>query len=375
MDFAVGLPTTSRGNDMFCLVICRHSKMVTLIALNQNMTAPEIMDRLTTEVFCKYGFPTSIVSDRDSKFTSGFWEEYCRRAGIALNMSTAGHPATDGQSERAIRDTKQTVRTTLAPDFSDWDLKLPFIAFALNSHVSSTTKFSPHQVVLGYQPSMKLLNRQPSDQNVPSIEDRILHQENVWKAVGDHIHRAQEAQRHQANKKRRYVSFEDGDWILVDAGKVGLWPTVAGTPGSLQNSWVGPFQVRRVISETVVDVDFPPQFNRMHSKIHVDKVKQFIWNDEERFPGRMVQPPEPVVISGHEEWHVEKILDEKLIGRGSSRRPHYLVQWKDRPMERLKWLPRENLETEDGVCQALLDWESNPPPRPNTRAHSKRGEV
>ena len=56
------------------------------------------------EVFCKniyklHGFPKIIVSDREAKFTSNFWKEFCKQIGITLNMSSAYHPQTDGKTE------------------------------------------------------------------------------------------------------------------------------------------------------------------------------------------------------------------------------------------------------------------------------------
>ena len=57
-----------------------------------------------TEVFCKniyklHRFPKIIVSDRDAKFTSNFWKEFCKQIGIILNMSSTYHPQVDGQKE------------------------------------------------------------------------------------------------------------------------------------------------------------------------------------------------------------------------------------------------------------------------------------
>ncbi|GJS72136.1 zf-CCHC domain-containing protein [Tanacetum coccineum] len=42
----------------------------------------------------------SIISDRDSHFTSRFWQSMQEALGTRLDMSTAYHPQTDGQSER-----------------------------------------------------------------------------------------------------------------------------------------------------------------------------------------------------------------------------------------------------------------------------------
>ncbi|GKF70875.1 putative reverse transcriptase domain-containing protein, partial [Tanacetum coccineum] len=50
----------------------------------------------------RHGVPILIISDRDSRFTSRFWQSMQEALGIRLDISTAYHPQTDGQSERTI---------------------------------------------------------------------------------------------------------------------------------------------------------------------------------------------------------------------------------------------------------------------------------
>ena len=63
------------------------------------------------EIVRLHGLPETIVSDRDTKFTSAFWRETHRMLGVKLLMSTAFHPQMDGASERAIRTVTQILRT------------------------------------------------------------------------------------------------------------------------------------------------------------------------------------------------------------------------------------------------------------------------
>nr|GFC19136.1 reverse transcriptase domain-containing protein [Tanacetum cinerariifolium] len=64
------------------------------------------MERLTQlylkEIVCSHGVCVSIISDRDPRFTSRFWKSLQKSLGTDLDMSTAYHPETDGQSERMI---------------------------------------------------------------------------------------------------------------------------------------------------------------------------------------------------------------------------------------------------------------------------------
>jgi transposase InsO family protein len=84
-------------------------------------------------VYKLHGPPEIIVSDRNSLFTSGYWDHIHRMLCTQLKMSTAFHPQTDGATERANRTITQMLCIAVAPEQKDWVLLLPGIEFAFNS--------------------------------------------------------------------------------------------------------------------------------------------------------------------------------------------------------------------------------------------------
>ncbi|GJW00296.1 reverse transcriptase domain-containing protein [Tanacetum coccineum] len=62
------------------------------------------------EIVCSQGVPVSIISDRDPRFASNFWRSLQKSFGTNLDMSTAYHPQTDGQSERTIQTLEDLLR-------------------------------------------------------------------------------------------------------------------------------------------------------------------------------------------------------------------------------------------------------------------------
>ena len=89
------------------------------------------------EIVRLHGIPVSIVSDRDSRFTSIFWKSLHKAMGTKLNFSTAFHPQTDGQSERTIQILEDMLRACVMDFNGSWDTHLPLVEFAYNNSYQS----------------------------------------------------------------------------------------------------------------------------------------------------------------------------------------------------------------------------------------------
>ena len=84
--------TTNTGHDSIFVVVDRLSKMVHLEAITKTISEEGMAAVYADRVFRYHGVPQSIVSDRDTRFTSLFWKELAQRLGTQLRMSTAYHP-------------------------------------------------------------------------------------------------------------------------------------------------------------------------------------------------------------------------------------------------------------------------------------------
>jgi hypothetical protein len=72
--------------------------------------------------------------------------------GIKLLFSTTCHPQTDGQTEAVNRTLSTLLRTIIQKNLKNWEDCLPFVEFAYNQSVHSTTDFSPFEIVYGFNP-------------------------------------------------------------------------------------------------------------------------------------------------------------------------------------------------------------------------------
>ena len=111
MDFIMGLPRSSNGNDGILTVVDRATKMVHLVPVKQTITASETAQVYWTNIGRLHGLPRSIVSDRDPRFVSKFWQGLWSLLGTKLRMSSAYHPQTDGQTEAMNRVVEMILRS------------------------------------------------------------------------------------------------------------------------------------------------------------------------------------------------------------------------------------------------------------------------
>ncbi|GJX51659.1 putative reverse transcriptase domain-containing protein [Tanacetum coccineum] len=103
MDFVTKLPRTAAGQDTIWVIVDRLTKSAHFLPMREDDTLEKLKRQYLKEVVSKHGVPVSIISDRDGKFTSHFWKSLHKALGTRLDMSTAYHPETDGQSERTIQ--------------------------------------------------------------------------------------------------------------------------------------------------------------------------------------------------------------------------------------------------------------------------------
>ncbi|KAI3819448.1 hypothetical protein L1987_13284 [Smallanthus sonchifolius] len=97
----------------------------------------------------RHGIPLSIISDRDSRFTSKFWTSFKKELRTRINMSMASHPQTDRQSERIIQTLEDMLRACAIEFGSSWDNHLPLIEFYYNISYHSSIKAAPLEALYG----------------------------------------------------------------------------------------------------------------------------------------------------------------------------------------------------------------------------------
>ncbi|GKD44509.1 putative reverse transcriptase domain-containing protein [Tanacetum coccineum] len=139
------------------------------------------------EVVTGHGIPVSIIYDRDPRFASNFWRSLQKTLGTNLDISTAYHPQTDGQSERTIQTLEDMLHACVIDFGNGWVRHLPLVEFSYNNSYHASIKAAPFEALYGRK------CRSPIKQRMQAAHDR---------------------QKSYTDLKRKPMEFQVGDRVL-----------------------------------------------------------------------------------------------------------------------------------------------------------------
>ncbi|KAJ3004115.1 hypothetical protein NUW54_g4964 [Trametes sanguinea] len=152
IDYVTGLPT-SNGFDVIQVVVDHDvTKAIVLSPCTKETSAMDTAHILAQDVYSHFGLPDHVISDRGPQFISKAFQELNKLLGIQQSLSTAHHPQTDRQSERAIQELEVALRIYCGNYPDTWSTLLPQFEFAHNQRTHSVTGKSPFELLMGYQP-------------------------------------------------------------------------------------------------------------------------------------------------------------------------------------------------------------------------------
>ncbi|GJR89612.1 putative reverse transcriptase domain-containing protein [Tanacetum coccineum] len=149
MDFVTKLPRTSSGHDTIWVIVDRLTKSVHFLPMRKDYKMERLVRLYLNEIVARHGVPISIILDRDSRFTSRFWQSMQEALRTRLDMSTTYHSQTDGQSECTIQTLKDMLRACVLDFRGSWDVHLSLVEFLYNNSYHSSVRCAPFEALYG----------------------------------------------------------------------------------------------------------------------------------------------------------------------------------------------------------------------------------
>jgi transposase InsO family protein len=347
MDFIDKLPP-SMGCTSMLVLTDRLGKGVIFEPFDK-MDAETLARKFIKIFYAHHGLPAAIVSDRGTQFVSEFWERICKLLKIKRRLSTAYHPETDGSTEKMNATLETYLRMFVDWAQDDWAFLAPAAMLAINNRDAASTGVSPFFLDHGYNMEpLDLLEEPRGNENGKTSRQRadaiVTKLKGALELAQAAMATAQQIQEDATNRHREpAVEHQVGDKVWLDMRHIRT-----DRPSKKLDNRNAKYTVIEKIGSHAYRLDTPAGIHNVFSTHLLHPAA------DDPFPSQKLtdyQPP-AVLIDGHKEWIVEKIVGErrKRIGRGY--RHEFHIKWEG--YSRLTWEPAYNF-TESA---ALDEWEA-----------------
>ncbi|GBG66553.1 hypothetical protein CBR_g64823 [Chara braunii] len=240
MDITSPFPKHKTDVDGILTVVDRLTKFAMFLPCCYHAKASELADVLYAGWIRTKGYPKEIVCDLDTRFMSDFWLALIKRWGLSLKPSSARHPQTDGQTERAHQTAQVLLRTLIRPDQKDWVERLPDVELAYNSSIHPAIGMLPFEFEHGSPVTSPLDTITP---RATESDDHLLflrQTQQVLVKARDQMAKMHQRMSQHANRHRLPCPFRAGDLVWVSAAEFSLEQDISR---KLLPKWMGPWPI------------------------------------------------------------------------------------------------------------------------------------
>ncbi|KAD4585344.1 hypothetical protein E3N88_22945 [Mikania micrantha] len=253
MYFITKLPWTTSGNDSIWVIVDRLTKSAHFLPIRETYLVRKLARIYVDEIVSRHGIPLIIISDRDARFMARFWESLHEAFGTRLDLSTAYHPQTDGQTERTIQTLEDMLSACVIDFAGNWDSHLPLVEFSYNNSYHASIGMAPFEALYRRKCRSPICWTDIGESQITGPEI-IQETTDKIRQIDDNLLAARRRQKSYADKRQKPLEFKVNNMVLL---KVSPWKGMVRfrKKGKLAPRYVGPFKILKRIGKVAYKFD------------------------------------------------------------------------------------------------------------------------
>nr|GEU30337.1 putative reverse transcriptase domain-containing protein [Tanacetum cinerariifolium] len=244
MHFVTKLPRTSSGHDIIWVIVDRLTKSAYFLPMRKDYKMDRLARLYLNEIVARHGVSISIITNRDSRFTSRFWQSMQEALGTRLDMNFGG----------------------------SWDVHLPLVEFSYNNSYHSSVRCASFEALYGRKCRSPIMWAKVGEGQLIGPE---LVQETTEKIsqIKDRLKAARNRQKSYADMRMKPLEFSVDEYVLL---KVSPWKGAIRfeIKEKLAFIFVGPFEIIEKVGHVAYRLDLPKELNGVHDTYHMSNLKK-----------------------------------------------------------------------------------------------------
>ncbi|KAJ9557171.1 hypothetical protein OSB04_011785 [Centaurea solstitialis] len=277
MNFVTKLPKTKKGHDSIWVIVDRLKKYARFLPIRETYNIGRLA-KLYTAI--------------DTR----------------VDLNTAYHPQTVGQTERTIQTLEDMLRACMLEFGGSWDDHLPLVEFSYNNSYHASIQCAPYEALYGRK-CRSPLNWLEVGESRLLRPDIVQETTDKIKLVQEKLKAARDRQKSYADNRRKPLEFQVGDKVLL---KVSPWKGLIrfGKKGKLSPRFVGPFKVMERIGPVAYRLDLPLELSSIHDTFHVSNLKNCLSGETVVLPLEEIQIDEQLRAAEEPNENLEREIKQ-----------------------------------------------------------------
>nr|GEV49745.1 putative reverse transcriptase domain-containing protein [Tanacetum cinerariifolium] len=284
----------------------------------------------------------NVVTDRDSHFTSRFWQSLQNALGTQLDMSTTYHPETDRQSQKNYSNTQRHASSFCHRFWKRMGKNLPFVEFSYNNSYHARIKAAPLEEFYGQKCRSPVCWAEVGDTQLTGPE--IIH-EIIKKIVKIRQHLQAARDRQRSYVRRKPLEFQAGDRVILKISpRKGI--IRFGKRGKLNPWYIGPFKIIKRIGPVAYKLEIPEELSNVHNTFHFSNLKKCLSDESLIIPIKELKLDDKLNF-------VEKpieIMDQEIKQLQQSHIPIIKVRWNSKKGPKHTWEHEDEIRAKYPLC-------------------------